>query len=257
MTRARRRLTAVAGALTFTLAAVIPSAWTADAAAASTRHDIPGGSYLLHVPPGAAPAAGRPLVLNLHGYAWNGQHQEDTTGMDGHADAHGYTVAYPDAPGSWWAAGRCCAPAGADPARDDVSYLVRVVQDAAARTPVDPDRVWIVGFSNGGMQAWKALCRRPDVFAAAGSVGGTLMTSCLDVPARVVRVHGATDATVPYQGGVGFQNRIYPSPGWGIALQCPACTILLPGGLHPAGHVWPANANDLMWQQLQAWPRQG
>jgi poly(3-hydroxybutyrate) depolymerase len=244
----RGRAAVVVAFLAALLALALPT--PATAAATSTRHAVPGGSYLLHIPPGAA--VPRPLVVNLHGYAWNGQHQEDSTGMDAHADAHGYAVAYPDGPGGKWAAGRCCVTV-AEQARDDVSYLVRVVQDAAVWTPVDPNRVYVVGFSNGGMMAWKALCRRPDVFAAAGSVAGSLVTGCLGTNARVIRVHGTADRTVPYYGGVGFHDVIFPSLTWGIPLQCPTCTIVV--RLHSGGHVWPANANDLLWQQLAAWPR--
>jgi hypothetical protein len=53
---------------------------------------------------------------------------------------------------------------------------------------------------------------------------------------------------VPYYGGVGFHDVMFPSLTWGIPLQCPTCTIV--ARLHSGGHVWPATANGLLWQQI-------
>ncbi len=96
-----------------------------------------------------------------------------------------------------WNAGTCCAV----PTRNDVGYLVDVVSSVEGTVPVDTSRVYIVGFSNGGMMALDAICSAPTVFAAAGSVSGPFLgTAC----ARPIWRHiaAAADEVVPPAGGV-------------------------------------------------------
>ena len=96
-----------------------------------------------------------------------------------------------------WNAGICCALA----LRNDVGYLVDVVNAVSQAVPVDATRVYVVGFSNGGMMALRAICSAPDVFAAAGSVSGPFLgTSC----ARPIWRHiaAAADPIVPVFGGI-------------------------------------------------------
>ena len=56
-----------------------------------------------------------------------------------------------------WNAGICCAFA----LRNDVGYLVDVVNASSQAVPVDATRVYVVGFSNGGMMALRAICSAP------------------------------------------------------------------------------------------------
>jgi predicted esterase len=96
-----------------------------------------------------------------------------------------------------WNAGICCALA----LRNDVGYLVDVVHAVAASVPVDLTRVYIVGFSNGGMMALRAICSAPEVFAAAGSVSGPFLgTSCEKAVWR--HIAAAPDPIVPAAGGI-------------------------------------------------------
>jgi hypothetical protein len=82
-----------------------------------------------------------------------------------------------------------------------VRYLVDVVHSVAATVPVDASRVYVVGFSNGGMMALDAVCSAPNVFAAAGSVAGPFLGSHC---ARPIWRHlaAAPDDVVPPFGGI-------------------------------------------------------
>ncbi len=96
-----------------------------------------------------------------------------------------------------WNAGDCCGASTAD----DVTYLRHVVTAVAKQTKIDLKRVYVIGLSNGGMMALRAICDAPSVFAAAGSVAGPYLgTTC----ARPIwkHLHGALDPVVPYLGGV-------------------------------------------------------
>lgn len=46
------------------------------------------------------------------------------------------------------------------------------IDDLVKRLPVDPSRIYLFGFSNGGQGTFKALARHPDRFAAAVTVSG-------------------------------------------------------------------------------------
>ena len=70
-----------------------------------------------------------------------------------------------------WNAGRCC---GLPVTKhiDDVGFLLKVIADIAARTPVDLRRVYITGISNGGMMAYAMAAEASDHIAAISSVSG-------------------------------------------------------------------------------------
>ena len=124
-------------------------------------------------------------------------------------DTDGFVVAYPQAlatefDGAAWNAGtstgptQCCAAATVD----DTTWLASLPKAISARVPIDLKRVYIAGFSNGGMMAWKAACQRPDVFAAAEVVSGSLLVPCAKSVVHVLDAHDPThDCIVPYHGG--------------------------------------------------------
>ena len=147
----------------------IPS-WHPRPAPTSSRLEFDGltHDYRLHVPPAAATGKPLPLVLNLHGATQNAQLEEITTDMDPNADMNGYLVAYPDGTRIskvltpdpvaknaqyGWNAGQCC---GLPVTKhiNDVGFLLKVIADIAARTPVDLRHVSMTGISNGGMMAY-------------------------------------------------------------------------------------------------------
>lgn len=85
----------------------------------------------------------------------------------------------------------------------EVAYLTDVVAHVNARTPVDLERVHLIGLSNGGMLSERAICERPDVFDAAASWAGTWRTeSCTLGPVRIRQWHGDQDPVAPIDGGV-------------------------------------------------------
>jgi poly(3-hydroxybutyrate) depolymerase len=112
-----------------------------------------------------------------------------------------------------WNAGICCALA----LRNDVGYLVDVVHAVEASVPVDTTRVYVVGFSNGGMMALRAICSAPFVFAAAGSVSGPFLGTTCDRPIWR-HIAAATDPVVPVLGGIAPG-----APAFGIARDWCGC----------------------------------
>jgi polyhydroxybutyrate depolymerase len=141
-----------------------------------------------------------PLLIVLHGLYLDPASAEASSGLDKVADTQDVALAYPSGYQGAWNAGNCCGDAHA--ARvDDVGFLVYLIHLVAQLRPIDLDRVYLAGFSNGGMMALKALCDRPDVFAGAVSVAGSLQAPCQGLrPVNAMIIHGLRDTTVPYNG---------------------------------------------------------
>jgi predicted peptidase len=54
-----------------------------------------------------------------------------------------------------------------------VKYLVeRLIRDSSKRYQIDPDRVYLTGFSRGGFGTFQTACAYPELFAAIVPVAG-------------------------------------------------------------------------------------
>lgn len=211
---------ALVGLLALLVPAATPAELSAAAPVASHKHLLqqptPAGlrerAYYLQVPT-TGPAGGRALVLVLHGRYQTPSAVMEFSGMEQLARERGFVVAFPSALGGGWNAGTCCAGGVRDQV-PDVDFLDRVIADVRRRTPVDPRRVFVAGFSNGGMMAYRYACERSGLVAGIGVVAGAQSataaygtpehpTQCRPArPVSLLHVHGAQDALVPYAGGV-------------------------------------------------------
>ncbi|MGJ3265357.1 MAG: hypothetical protein ACFE0R_19210, partial [Salinarimonas sp.] len=87
--------------------------------------------------------------------------------------------------------------------RDDVAFLLAVIDDAVARFGLDRERGLAAGFSLGGSMVWDLACVAPDAAAAYAPVAGgfwePLPESCAG-PVRLLHAHGFADTVVPLEG---------------------------------------------------------
>jgi polyhydroxybutyrate depolymerase len=198
-------------------------------------------TYLLHIPrshpdaqpgrPGEHEQEAWPLVLVLHGAFSTADAMERQSGFSELADREGFVVAYPNGIGLFgylqhWNAGHCCGLAEMDRV-DDVGFLRYVIRDVASRVHIDPQRVYVVGHSNGAMLAYRFAAENSESTAAVGVVAGCLGSSkgapqrglmrwgpqgragavCRigppKTPVPLIAIHGRDDETVPWAGGPG------------------------------------------------------
>ena len=166
-------------------------------------------TYLVHEPADAVPGEALPLLIVFHGAGADAVGAERVTGFTADANDDGFLVAYPNGTKAnaidgelAWNAGACCGRAKADNV-DDVGFVMAMIAELSAEYPVDASRIFLVGFSNGGMLSYRLACQFADAFAGIAVVGGALNYSpCKPTsPVSVLIVHGTTDATVPYGGG--------------------------------------------------------
>lgn len=163
-------------------------------------------SYHLHLPPGLSSDQPVPLVFVFHGFQMSASLIRTQSGMDQVANANVFIVVYPNGSGpsnslSWNASG-CCAYALENNV-DDQAFIRQIIADVEAITPVDPDRVYAAGFSNGALLSFRLACEMSDVFAAVAPVAGVLVTDPCQPqePVSIIQMHGMADTAVPYEGG--------------------------------------------------------
>ena len=203
--RRRRRRRRIAFILAF---AVLVLLIARNARAETQEVTLPDGR-LYHIDLPADPD-GAPLILALHGGAGDPVRMAAWSGLGTAALAEGYAVAFAAGTGRRtdrllaWNAGYCCGLAQRQGV-DDMAYLRAVIADAGARFAVDPDRIYLVGVSNGAMMVEAFAATHPALVRAVAGVSGTMDVARFPVQGRVplLVMHGTADPMVPFAGGRG------------------------------------------------------
>lgn len=183
----------------------------------------------LQVPASFDPDRSYPLLLVLHGWGGTSLLNQVYLGFTNAADTRDILVAAPDGTIDrdgkpfWNASDVCCDVY--DTGVDDVGYLMTFVDDIRAAYPVDDQRIYVIGHSNGGFMAHRLACERADVFAAIMSLAGAAAfpdpASCVpSVPVSVLQVHGDADETVAYGGGESFPGAVASVERWASYDSC-------------------------------------
>lgn len=206
-----------AGIAAFTLAGCLAKAEARDAEAASLA------PFAIYRPAAIQHGAPAPLVLLLHGSSGEGPSTLAGSSLKKAADKHGFIIVAPtgaiplergfawNIPGVVTAGG---ALPGADD-RDDVGYVLAIVDLLVRQGLVDRSRVYVTGISGGGRMASWLGCVAPTHFAAIAPVVGlragtplksaTMQpdpASCQPAsPMPIIAFAGDSDTTNPVQGG--------------------------------------------------------
>jgi polyhydroxybutyrate depolymerase len=175
--------------------------------------------YKVHVPASYRPDQPTPLVFCLHGLF------QDTTmfcvsgsGLVQLSDQVGFIVVMPLGHSGSWNAGRCCGDAR-DMKLDDVAFIRGIFEELKQHLNIALDRVYGVGFANGGFMTYRLACEAADIFAAlAIGSGGLGINAFQDVspsnpdllisqsnfekcepsrPVPFLHIHGSLDELVP------------------------------------------------------------
>ena len=136
------------------------------------------------------------LVVVLHQDVGSAQAVAEGLGLDS-LRREGIALAYPAGVGGSWNAGGCCGVA-MDQGVDDVAFVDAVLDDVGRHVPIDLHRRALVGYSGGGMLAYRVLCRAHPQLVAAVEVSGSLESHCPSTVALpdLLSIHGAKDGTV-------------------------------------------------------------
>jgi polyhydroxybutyrate depolymerase len=174
----------------------------------TVRHGALVRTYLVDMPPVSAQGRPLPVVLAFHGGGGNAGQFRGSNGLVQLGEREGFIVVHPEGTGVLgarsWNAGFCCGRA-AELGLDDVGFVAALLDDLARRTPIDPQRIYATGHSNGGMIAYRLAAELPGRLAAIAPVGGARLADTLDEaePIPLLHVHSRTDPRALYDGGLG------------------------------------------------------
>lgn len=133
----------------------------------------------------------RPLVISMHGMNQTMYDQKNQTQFQSVAQANNFVLVFPQSDGSQWQLW----------GDNDINFILAIIDEMNSRYGIDRDRVYLTGFSMGGMMCYYAATRIADKIAAFGPVSGFLMdgpNTNSSRPVPIIHIHGADDGYVPY-----------------------------------------------------------
>lgn len=177
--------------------------------------------HALYFRPSATSSTRVPLLVVLHYRGGDGEAMNYLTNVSLLARDAGIWVVLPDARGHNW---------NHDPADtnrvDDVAYLSNLIDSAVTRFPVDPKRVYMAGFSDGGFMAMRFACERPAKVAGVATVAATFLKKLyrvcqpsLGMP--LLMINGTADERTKYDSQFGVLTVPATATRWAQIDGCP------------------------------------
>ena len=235
-------------------------------------------SFRLYRPAALAKTTKAPLVIALHEAGSSGAAFETRTGFDSIADNRNWLVVYPESqslqttsgPSKEWQYG-CCETT--EEGTQDLTFIRTMISTLVAQENVDPQRVWVTGFSVGASMADRLGCEASDVIAAIAPVnGGEARGGNRCTPAHPVTtyvIHGSQNdfegcrsgQLLCYKGAAGYHPSSYElAQFWSQRDLCPGgptsnssgavtttdwtgcsgATAVRHSGIQGGGHCWPS-----------------
>ena len=155
----------------------------------------------------------RPLVISLHGLNQDAPYQQSTAKWEEVADTAKFVVVYPNAINkSWDISGQ-----------RDLNFLKAIITNMRSKYSIDLNRVYVTGFSMGGMMSYHTANNMADQVAAIGPVSGYLFANPVSSsrPMPIIHIHGTTDDVVGYSGVAGIISK------WRSWNSCPSTRTLI------------------------------
>ncbi|ASB48751.1 carbohydrate-binding protein [Alkalitalea saponilacus] len=135
----------------------------------------------------------RPLMISMHGMNQDISYQKNMTKWEDVASEHNFVVVYPEGLNSRWSLF----------GSTDINFILAIIDEMHDRYAIDRDRVYLSGFSMGGMMTYYAATQIADKIAAFAPVGGYLMqgpNTNSSRPIPLIHTHGTTDDVVVFGG---------------------------------------------------------
>ena len=139
-----------------------------------------------------------PLLISCHGMDQDPNYQQDNTHWEAVADTAGFVVVYPRGGtgyNTWDISGD-----------KDTKWMVEIIDQMYNDYKIDKKRVYLSGFSMGGMFTYNAMSKIADKIAAFAPTSGTnvMGASKAQRPVPIIHPHGTTDDVLHYSDVEGF-----------------------------------------------------
>ena len=177
-------------------------------------------SVQLFVPSAANAGTPLPLVILLHGYTGNGSGVENYMNFLPLAEVRGFFYCYPDGTldansyrgwSSDPAPDDCLHPGSRV---DDIAFLRSLINEIVRTQGANPQRVYLIGHSNGGDMAYRMAHDESALIAGIASLAGPdrAMDTLPSQTVSILHIHGTADTVALYGGGsmIGGCPGVYP-----------------------------------------------
>jgi len=154
-----------------------------------------------------------PLVISMHGMNQTMTNQKEQTQFQSVAAANNFVLVFPQGLNNTWQLY----------GTTDTDFILAIIDEMYKRYGIDRDRVYLSGFSMGGMMTYYAATMIADKIAAFAPVSGFLMSgpnTNSSRPIPIIHVHGADDGYVTYSS---VQSHI---DAWVKRNGCPSTPVI-------------------------------
>lgn len=139
-----------------------------------------------------------PLLISCHGMDQDPNYQQSNTHWEAVADTAGFVVVYPrggTGMSTWDISGD-----------KDTKWMVEIIDQMYTDYKIDKKRVYLSGFSMGGMFTYHSMSKIADKIAAFAPTSGTnvMGASKAQRPVPIIHPHGTNDDVLPYNNVEGF-----------------------------------------------------
>lgn len=134
-----------------------------------------------------------PLVISLHGMNQDANYQRSQAKWESVADTAKFVVVYPNGINRGWDIS----------GMTDINFIEAIIDTMYARHHINRNRVYLSGFSMGGMMTYHAMAKLGDKIAAFGPVSGIPVdyrNPSGTRPVPIIHTHGTADDVVHYNG---------------------------------------------------------
>ena len=105
---------------------------------------------------------GRPLIIQMHGMNQDAPYQQNAAKWEPIADTARFVVVFPNGQNKAW-------DIGGD---KDINFLKAIINEMYNKYGIDKNRVYVSGFSMGGMMSYHVANKMGDQIAAIAPVSG-------------------------------------------------------------------------------------
>ena len=182
--------------------------------AQTTTLTVGGKSRTLFVYAPSGIAQNRPLVISMHGLNQDINYQKGQAKWESVADTAKLVVVYPAGENNSW---------DIDGTKD-TDFILAIIESMVTRYGIDRNRVYVSGFSMGGMMCYNVANKIANKVAAIGPVSGYLFgnTVASSRPMPIIHVHGTADDVVHYEPYQNQQGVVAMLQKWRTWNSCPS-----------------------------------
>jgi poly(3-hydroxybutyrate) depolymerase len=160
------------------------------------KQSVSGREIHVYAPSNLAPKS--PLLISCHGMDQDPNYQQSNTHWEAVADTAGFVVVYPrggTGMSTWDISGD-----------KDTKWMTEIIAQMVKDYDIDEKRVYLSGFSMGGMFTYHSMSKIADKIAAFAPTSGTnvMGASKAQRPVPIIHPHGTNDDVLQYNQVEGF-----------------------------------------------------